>query len=101
MTLHFFDQRVIVTQVGGVSGKDRVHRRQNGGERVPAKRLEMRCRRLVPVAGDADRAGQPLLLRSDRGVQGAVSGRCQVKLLAFADGVQLDQVDVVGLQALE
>ena len=57
-------------------------------------------RGLVAVAGDPDRAGQPLLPGPDRGLERA-AGPVPVQLLQVADRVQLDQVDVVGLQPLQ
>ena len=55
----------------------------------------------MAVAGDADGADQPLLLRPYGRPQRAVLGEDQVELVEVADRVQLEQVDPVGLQPLQ
>ena len=78
-----------------------VHRREHGGERVPAQRLEVGRRGAVAVPGDADRADQALVLRAQRSLERAALAGHLVELVEVADRVQLQQVDAVGLQPLE
>ena len=55
----------------------------------------------MAVPGDADRPGQALVPGPERGLQRAARAGDPVELVQVADGVQLEQVDVVGLQPLE
>jgi len=57
--------------------------------------------RLMPVTGDADCLGQALLLGSDCRLQRAALLGAAVEVVEVADGVQLDQVDLISLQPLE
>ena len=52
----------------------------------------------MAVPGDADRAGQALVDGTQRGAQRTGGRRDLVQLVEVADGVQLQQVDVIGLQ---
>ena len=56
---------------------------------------------VVAVAGDADGPGQALVPGADQGLERAPGSRRLVELFERAHRVQLDQVDVIGLQALE
>ena len=76
-------------------------RGQDGGEREPAQSLEVGRGSFVAVAGEPHGADQPLLLGPYRSLERTVVGEHQVELVDVADGVQLEQVDVVGLQPLE
>ncbi len=68
---------------------------------MPPQRLAVDVRGVVPVAGDPDGAREALLLGADDGFEGAALRRAAVQVVQVADGVQLDQVDVVGLQPLQ
>src|SRR5439155_1340136 len=62
LATHLLDERQVVRPVGHVPPEHRVERGQDGREGMTAQRLEVRRRRLVTMAGDADGPDQPLLL---------------------------------------
>ena len=58
-------------------------------------------RRLVGVAGNADVGHHALVAGAYGGLQRAAHAGDEVEVLQLADGVHLDQVQPVGLQAFE
>ncbi len=98
---HLVDEGQVVGAVLLGAPQHGVERRQHGGEGVPAQRLEVRGGGVPPVAGDADRTDEALVDRPGRGLEGTVGTRRQVQLAGVAHGVQLQQVDPVGLQPLQ
>ncbi len=95
------DERLVVRPEGGVAPQHGVERREDGREREAAQPLEVRGRGLVAVPGDADVADEALVLGAGGGLEGAALARDLAQLVEVADGVQLEQVDVVGLQPLQ
>ena len=65
------------------------------------KRLPVGRRGLVAVAGDPDAAARPSSLARTAASSDPPWPGDQVQFLQVADGVDLDQVDVVGLQPLQ
>jgi hypothetical protein len=61
--------------------------------------MRLGCLRAVP--GDPDVADEPLVAGAHRGLERAAGAGHLVELVEVSDGVQLEQVDAVGLQPLE
>src|SRR5665811_2522476 len=95
------DQPLVVASERLVLEERLVEWRQDGREREAPQGFQVRRRRLRPVPGDTDGRDQPLLLRAHRGLEGSTGAGDPVELGEVTDGVQLQQVETVGLQALE
>ena len=68
---------------------------------TPPQRLPVGRGSLVPVAGDPDPPGQALLPGPDDRLQRPAGPGDQVQLLEVADGVDLDEVEPVGLEPFQ